>query len=530
MSLLCFLSTVWTRRLLLMLPLALSACKMNTNESALAPSRHQDLPLFNPHMSSFKCEIEAQRLPPVDAQADLWFREAFALDSAEIYPPQRDYKKIIQLTRQAAERRHWKAMLNLASLYLAGHDPEHGEKAAVKLVEEAIRLGVPAAYDRMGTYYMNGTGVSGDATRAYAFWQRSAEMGSPAATAFLGKKLDATWDDPQGAFWKNMTIGQRMLECAYGQGNAGAAFQLGLSYRTPPERNATREELARALLAFHNGVKLGSEASANMLQIEFGRATNLEEMLVPHIDKARAERYGVLGDALGFDQSDRFPNLDKVLPLPPAILPPWNGDRDTLLNAARGVSPPQTPPKPSASSARSGRYHLDAAFALRDTGQDTQAATAPVEGYWKPLGTGLSAKERVQMALVPPGLYRRGEEFQRFTSEHGPIAGIVWRRWDTIRHDHGAVDPQAPAGMVRIVRRPPPLISLPAGAICPVSGTWQPWVPPDHPLHAAINLYWRQAWIVKGQAFPDPQRDWLFPIPVSEIKWHLMDSEPVNLL
>jgi hypothetical protein len=275
---------------------------------------------------------------------------------------------------------------------------------------------------------------------------------------------------------------------------------------------------------------LGSEACANKLRIEFGKPFKIEEMLAPHIDPARSERYRLFAEALGFDPSDRFPNLDRVLPLPPAILPPWNGDRDTLLNAARGVSAQPTPPPASASSRRSGRFHLDAAFSLRDTGQDTQSPTAPVEGYWQPLSAGLSVRDSEQLAAVPPGLYRCGEEFQRFTSEHGPIAGIVWRRWDTIRHDHGAVDPQAPAGMVRIVQRPQPLISLPVGAICPVSGTWQPWVPSDHPLHAAINLYWRQAWIVKGQAFPDPQRDWLFPIPVSEIKWHLMDSEPVNLL
>lgn len=526
----CLLSTVWTRRLLLMFLLALNACKMNTNGSAPVPSRHQDLPLFNPHMSSFKCEIEAQRLPPIDAQADLWFREALALDSAEIYPPRRDYRKIVQLTRQAAERRHWKAILNLASLYLAGHDPEHGEKAAVELVEEAMRLGVPAAYDRMGTYYMNGTGVKADATRAYAFWQRAAEMGNPSAMAYLGRKLNAIWDDPDGSFWGNLPVGRKMLECAYGQGDADAAYQLALSHTNQPFRETTHEDRARALVVLHAGLKLGSEASANWLLIEFGKPFKMEEMLAPHIDPARSERYQIFAEALGFDPSDRFPNLDRVLPLPPAILPPWNGDRDTLLNAARGVSPQPTPPQASASSQRSGRFHLDAAFALRDTGQDTQAPIAPVEGYWQPLGTGLSAQEGAQLAAVPPGLYRRGEEFQGFTSAHGPVAGIVWRRWDTIKHDHGAVDPQAPAGMVRIVRRPEPPISLPSGAICPVSGTWQPWVPPDHPLHAAINLYWRQAWLVKGQAFPDPQRDWLFPIPVPEITWHLMDSEPVNLL
>ncbi|XLZ72333.1 tetratricopeptide repeat protein [Massilia sp. SR12] len=505
---------------------------MDNNDPQIVPSRDQILPLFNPHMKTFACEIEANKVPLLDAQADDWFREALALDSAEIYPTRRDYRKIVQLTRQAAQRHHWKAMLNLASLYLAGHDSEHGEQAAVKLVEEAMRLGVPAAYDRMGTYFINGTGVNADATKAYAFWQRAAEMGSPSAMAYLGEKLDATWDDPQGAFWANEPIGMKMLECAYRQGSGDAAYQLALSYSSPSGRDATREERAHAFLILHEGVKFGSEMSASKLVIEFGGPFNIEKMLVPNIDQSRAERYRVFADALSFDASDRFPNLDKVLPLPPAVLPPWNSDRDTLLNAARGVRPPPAAAKPSAASQRTGRYFLDAAYALRDARQETRDKAAPVEGYWQPLGSNLEDNDRAQLAAVPPGLYRRGEEFPGFVSQHGHgrIDGIVWRRWETIRHDHGAVEPLAPAGMVRIVSRPQPLTSRPSGSVCPVRGTWQPWLPPDHPLHSLISPYWRQAWLVEGQTFPDPQRDWLLPIPATEVTWHLMDSAPVNLL
>ncbi|WP_374579934.1 tetratricopeptide repeat protein [Pseudoduganella sp.] len=510
----------------------LGACESGGMAPKNESSRDQELPLFNPHMATFDCQLEAERLPPIDAQADVWFREALALDSADIFPDRRDYKKIVWLTRQAADRKHWKAMLNLASLYIEGHDPSHGVEDAVRLVEEGMRLGVPAAHDRMGTYYSNGTGVKGDATRAYAFWQRASEMGSPAAMAYLGKKLKATWDDPQGSFWANRPIGLKMLECAYAQGNADAAFQLALSYRNPAPRAPTREDRARALLVMHEGVKFGSEDCANSLQMEFGHPFDPEKMLAPYIDKARAERYRLLGDALGFDPSDRFPNLDKILPLPPAELPPWNGDRDTLLNAARGVSPPPASPKPGAASQRSGRFHLDAAFALRDTGQETRALSAPVEGFWQPTGLNVREEHRVRLAAVPPGLYRSGEEFPIFTSQDGKrrITGIVWRRWDTIRHNHGAVEPFAPAGMVRIVPRPQPLLSRPSGEACPVSGTWQPWVRPEHPLSSAFNVYWRQAWMVKGQAFPDPQRDWQLPIPAAEVSWHLMDSEPVSLL
>ena len=103
--------------------------------------RNQSLPLFNPHVADFICEIEASKVPPIDAQAEDWFLEARALEDPEIFVEDRDYKKIVDLTRQAAERLHWKAMLNLASLYVEGRDPLYGKEEAVQLVEKAMRLG-----------------------------------------------------------------------------------------------------------------------------------------------------------------------------------------------------------------------------------------------------------------------------------------------------------------------------------------------------------------------------------------------------
>jgi TPR repeat protein len=149
----------------------------NANDDVLP--RNQKLALFEPHVPTFVCA--PAKLALFDAQADAWFLESRALESPEIFEDRRDYTKIVALTRQAAERRHWKAMLNLASFYLEGRDPPYGAEDAVKLVEDAMRLGVPAAYERMGTYHMNGTGVRQDATRAYAFWQLAARMGSPEA-------------------------------------------------------------------------------------------------------------------------------------------------------------------------------------------------------------------------------------------------------------------------------------------------------------------------------------------------------------
>jgi hypothetical protein len=493
--------------------------------------RNESLPLFNPHRSVFTCEVEATKVPLIDAQADAWLLEARAMEDPNTWEEDRDYKKIVQLTRQAAERRHWKAMLNLASLYVEGRDPEHGVSDALWLVEEAIRLGIPAAYDRMGTYYLNGTGVPGDSTRAYAFFQKAADLGNPDSMVFLAEKIRATWDNPGEGFWANKAIALKMFECAFGQGSGMAAYYLGFEYRYLLP-SLTPETKSRALKVLHDGTKLGCARCAASLAIEFGDPFSVAEMIAPHIDKARGERYGVLSDALSSNPGLRFPNLDKVLPLPPADLPPWNGDKDVLVNAAMGTTLAPAVPLPSAASGRTGRYFLDAAYKLHPSGQQTKLLAAPFSGYWQPTAPGQSESVRAVLAEVPPGLYQVGEPFSRFPQPGGQngatITDIIWVHLITLRHDHPAVDPDAAQNVIRNISHLRPLDSS-RGGVCATTGTWQPWVSADHPLTAIVNQPWRQVWLTKGQAFPLPAVDWMLGLPQEDLTWYLLDSVGVDI-
>jgi uncharacterized protein len=338
--------------------------------------RNEDLPVFDPHRPSFTCQIEATKVPPIDAQADVWFREAQALDDPDTWEEDRDYKKIVQLTRQAAERHHWRAMLNLATLYLEKRDPPHGEMEALALVEQAMKLGIPAAYDRMGTYYMHSVGVSGDATKAFAFWQKAAEMGNPQALGYLGEKMSSTWDIPNEGFWANIPVATKMLECALAQGYGPAAYRLADLRGWPRAADGkiigprTTDTRRFALMTLNQGVKFGCSKCARDLSVEFRNPHDLADMIVPHLDKARSERYGVLNDALDSNPLLRFPNLDKVLPLPPATLPPWDGDKQTLINAAKGLTLRPSEPQANTASQRHGRQHLDAAYDLRPSDEN----------------------------------------------------------------------------------------------------------------------------------------------------------------
>lgn len=507
-----------------LLAMILFACE--AKEKLVPLPRNEELPLFQPHMTDFSCKIEAIAVPPIDAQADQWYRESLALDSADIYTDDKDYKSIVRLMQQAALRRHWKAMLNLASLYIERRDPAHGVEDAIKLVEEGMRLGIPAAYDRMGTYYLNGTGVPADSTMAYAFMQKAAQMGNASSMHYLAEKMRAGTDGALPGYWSNIPIAMKMFECALSQGYGPPGDFLHVLYAHPGYAEPTEKNKAKALKTLHEGTKFSCDGCAIELFVEFGDPIDLKNSPAPYIDPARAERYQTIGHALSFDPSDRFPNLDKVIPLPPAALPPWNGDRDTLLFAARGVT--LAPSKPTASSPTSqgtGRYFLDAAYKLRATGE-TATGKAPFEGYWKPRAPTQSEAIQKHVAAMQPGLYKKGEIFGliRMPNDHRPVAGIEWEYYITVYHDDGAVAPRAPKGMTREMPHSAPLRSAAADESCPASGIWQPWLKNGHPLQALINQPARQSWIVKGQPFPHPERDWRLPIAEQDLSWHLLDD------
>jgi hypothetical protein len=512
---------------------------METNARNTSP-RDEKLRMFEPHVATFICQIEAIKVAPVDAEAEAWFAQARALENPQVYIMDWDYKQIVDLTRRAADRRHWKAMLNLASLYIEGRDPPHGVEDAVKLVEDAMRLGIPAAYDRMGVFYLNGTGVNGDSTLGYAFIQKAAEMGNPQAMTFLGDKLRAGTDGAIAGYWANIPVAIKMLECALSQGLGEAAYNLRYLAEYPRFANGDDDEgasskdkadaKARALSILHEGVKLGCSSCARSLAVEFRGGLNASDTLPAFPDKARAERYSLLSNALSFDSNRRFPNLDRVLPLPPADLPPWNGDRDTLIQGAMGVVIPLAIPQPSAMAQQTGRHFLDSAYALRKTEQFSAGPKAPFSGYWMPSAPTETAIIRSELAKVAPGLYQKDEPFPLYPGQvHGPISGMRWQLFLTIKHNDGTVEPLVPAHLVRHMASPDPSVLSSADRPCPVTGTWQPWIRSDHPLSGFVNQYWRQAWVIAGQPFPSLKHDWLPALQASEITWQLMDSSPINI-
>ncbi|MEQ5844272.1 sel1 repeat family protein (plasmid) [Paraburkholderia acidicola] len=502
--------------------------KLTTSMSDLP--RYEKLPLFDPHRKDFTCVYQAQRIPAIDPQAEMWFQQALAMDDPNVPIDRIDYAKVYQLYLQAAERNHWKAMLNLASLIVSKRPgvPEQDPEVAIQWVEKAMKLGIPDAYDRMGVYHLNKLVKGGDATSAYALFQRAADMGSPAAMAFLGDKLSGTYDDPEGDFWGNLPVAVKMLECAFAQGYGPAAYDLGFIYKRPN----TVEAKARALQVFHEGVKLGSEKCASKLSVEFnGMYLTDGTNIVGHVDKARAQRYSKIRDVLKlYDGRLKLPNLDKVLPLPPAPLPKWDSNVQTLIDGAKAVTPP---PKLQQGASLQGREFIPLGSAVLSLEQSTIAVTGnqivPRDGYWLALyGPASAAKTQ----LIParrntPERYQAGERFEASSFDWLNADQMQWhylgeayvlppQREDFHKH---MID-------VGLLREIPQLLS-PVGCNgqqrCPQTGIWEGRVAGDHPMATLYNRWEQQAFVEKGQVFPKPG-DRFLDIAINDVRWTYLGS------
>lgn len=247
-----------------------------------------------------------------------------------------------QLTRQealsilhdvqaAAERGDWGARALMAYFYRSGLGPLESNHVldpdadkSVEIVRTAVAGGQAWGYYDLGVAHEHGYGGAvQDQEIAWAYYRKSAELGSPEAQMTLASAyLKAERFDAEEA----------MVMCAYRQGHGPAAYKLGI-------RADVLKNFEKAVEYYQAGTRLGHQRSAASLMLMFDtkdwsqrdkQEQNALKQLEILPDPKRSERYEQISDALNINPDLRLSRLDQVLPLPPMKLPPWQGIQDAI--------------------------------------------------------------------------------------------------------------------------------------------------------------------------------------------------------
>ncbi|WP_404822825.1 SEL1-like repeat protein [Burkholderia anthina] len=348
----------------------LTAC--SKNESAMNPLPDVSAVRLN---LAFTCVHEADHLPPLDPEADKLFQYARFLEKKE---GAKDFNDVARYYRIAAAFGHYKANHNLQILISSGMasspDPE---KESVDLAEQLIKAGVPSGYYDIGHYLLNGYGVQKDDDAAQRYIRKAADLGNADAQYYVGNLLDPADAAPD--------IALKMFQCAADQGHAEAANYLGVSFQTD-------KKLVAAAKAFQTSVTAGSSQSALLLEEAFDVSGGKDPLtnLGVHADAERSRRYALVGKFLRANdgRNPKVLDIDKIVPLPPAKLPPWDGTFQWQKEQDAAV-PPQKPTNEVVDQMAKAK-HLDPATGLplanpaEKTSQEDQPANLAAR---LPLGT-----------------------------------------------------------------------------------------------------------------------------------------------
>jgi len=247
----------------------------------------------------FTCVKEQN--PPLDKEADEWFQLARRIERGE---QSGTAQQVLELYEKAVAKNHYKAINNLAHIYIMGDIVKINRKRAVKLTEQGMKLESPMAYHAMGVYLSQGIGVKQDETAALAYYRKSADLGNPAGQYTVGDVFLGEFRQSPDAD-RIMGIGIRMLECALEQGYAKAGVELGYYFTTRDERKE------RGLVYFQKAAALGNRNALYSLMSAFKDGTDGASE-----DPERAACYKELRNEHKADRKKTFPDIDQRCPLP----------------------------------------------------------------------------------------------------------------------------------------------------------------------------------------------------------------------
>jgi hypothetical protein len=274
--------------------------------------------------------------------------------------------------RVATAYGHYKANLDLRIMIGQGQaysdDPV---KETLDLTQELIDHKVPGGYYDMARYIKAGYGVKQDEELALKYYRKAADMGNPEAQYLLAERFNEL--DDQIA----REAGLQMRRCAANQGHPKAAE----TYAIQMQLNG---EYPEAVKYFQLATKFGEESGPAFLEDGFKAppaSDNLNYLGLPK-DEERSRRYGIIARVLS-DYSyahPKVPELDDIVPLPPAKLPKWDGKLKWLEEFNSNV-PPEKPDEALVERmAKAKNLDPKTGRPLQSISHSSQADAAPVPG------------------------------------------------------------------------------------------------------------------------------------------------------
>ena len=287
----------------------------------------------------FTCVHEKR--PPLSEETQQLYNYALHRDLNHMWPGQRGdgfWDELLPYYRIAAANGDYKANVRLQFLLSDGWTkvPDIEAEAEVHKLYKMLHKQLPAtAYYLLKGYIEDDYGVSAPPDSELAFLRKAADMGSREAQYTLGQMISSLDDEETREF--RLKLMMKLYRCASEQGQGNASYWLGMFL---PDYHKYDE----AVRAYHQGVKNGNYLSAFILSNAFkaGKDKGSNDFLDVETDEERARRYGIIDSYLSTYEfmSPTVPDLDDIVPLPPAPLPEWDG-KIAFQRWVEGAEPPK---------------------------------------------------------------------------------------------------------------------------------------------------------------------------------------------
>ena len=291
----------------------------------------------------FTCKKE--ELPPLSEETQQLYNYALYHDLHNMWTGDKGdevWNGLARYYRIAAANGDYKANVRLQYLLNTGRISTDMPQTEVHNLNEELAKQLPAtAYYNLYGYLDEGYGVRTEEGGKYAYLRKAADLGSREAQYTVAEMLADIEDseETQEAFKFRLNLVEQLWACASEQGLGEASGNLGSFLRLDKRYD-------EALKVSHQGVKNGDSISALVLSHAFEsevQADNLNFLDVSPDDE-RVKRYHMISSYLSrYDYlQPKVPDLDEIVPLPPAKLPKWDG-KIAFQRWYEG----EAPPKPS---------------------------------------------------------------------------------------------------------------------------------------------------------------------------------------